>query len=180
MRDVGEPEEHVRESRRWSGDGITNKEMLRGVLRECSQTSLGGAVWKMRHHKLKQWKFWFYIKEKKIHSGSGSALEQNTQRSCGISILGEFPNSAGEGPEQSALTWKLIVFWTRGCSRWPGTGQPAWLWHSLQRPARCSKSLQFGPGASLVLMCRWFVYKQFWGSGLLSDLCCFVPISAAV
>lgn len=63
-RDVDEPVEHVRESRKWSGDGITNEEMLTGGLREGSQTSLRGAIQKMRHHKLKQGKFRFYIKEK--------------------------------------------------------------------------------------------------------------------
>lgn len=43
--------------------------------------------------------------------------EEIAQRDCGISVLGEFPNSAGGDPQSSAVTWKLIMFWTGGCSR---------------------------------------------------------------
>lgn len=84
----------------------------------------------------------------------------------------------GEGPEQSALTWKLTLFWTWGCSKWPAPGQPGWC--SLQWPALFSKSPHFGAGVSLVLMCRWIqdlLTNDSRGLGHLSDLCYFLSIS---
>lgn len=51
------------------------------------------------------------MKETRFHH---ETLGEITQRDCEISVPGEFPNSAEEDPELSALTWKLKIFWTGG------------------------------------------------------------------
>lgn len=48
----------------------------------------------------------------------GLAQEQIASRDCGISVPRDICVSAGQGDEQPALTWKLILFWGEGWTRW--------------------------------------------------------------
>lgn len=60
-----------------------------------------------------------YQKGEKTQPDSFKKVQCKSQRNCGISILGHFQNSGGQGLEQLDLTLRFTLLWTGGWTRWP-------------------------------------------------------------